>query len=408
MPKTTGSPEIDLPEAQDTVAAKNTSVPGREAPDTAATRVQKFYPRHTFENHARVASRDAPAAAGQARPPGPPGPLDGSKGKDGTRKSDSAAPDHGKLRLRSFEEAAGGGPPDQISEHDPAWHDETPRAGGQTAEEGSWDTQPEEDGGADASNSSVVPGTPNTPGPPDTEAPEERPEGSPGDTASLIQKKIDQRLEALASQVREDAYQHGLADGQKKAEGHLRATLFEEGRRAGLAESGKHEMILLEKLAQTIDKALEKLQAQNLETQAGTVRLVEALFERLYPAIARRHGHLELKEFSEKFAALLEPEPHLLIRLPTVARSVKETLEKRFEARIAQGRLRLELDANLGPSDCRALWRAGEVIRSVDTIWEDVKKTVRECLTDLHSGAKLGTTAGQLLPTQVPGREKQA
>jgi len=175
--------------------------------------------------------------------------------------------------------------------------------------------------------------------------------------------------------ARQQAYAEGVRDGQQAAAGErvhaVRLLLETLGK--SLAQAQRDLMVQAETIAEELARTL-------LATLCGSL-----------PDLCRAHAEPETRALIRRLMPGLAREPRLEIRVhPDLVAAVENEL-----AHLAQelpGKLDVVGDSKLEPTDLRANYQDGRVIRSSRQIWAEVRAQLEEF--------------GLLLPPATPDSEK--
>jgi flagellar assembly protein FliH len=189
-------------------------------------------------------------------------------------------------------------------------------------------------------------------------APEPEPEPEPSFTAA--------ELEAARAEGHAQGHAQGLAEGREAAAAAADQALTQ----ATDALAGA-----LERFAAADRQARERRDREALEVTVGLLR-------RLFPALARKHGHGEIEKVFQDALERLRDEPRVVVRC---ADRHLDPLRERVDGLAArlgyEGRVVLLADETMQPGDARVEWADGGVERDSARLWQDVERAVERALT---------------------------
>ncbi len=185
----------------------------------------------------------------------------------------------------------------------------------------------------------------------------------------------DERQRALRSYslseidaIRAGAFAEGKSAGQVDAQASF------ECRKAGALEAAAHGLAALMKSQAELDRDISRHAAA----------IGSALVRKLHPALARRHGLLEIEGLVGRCLERVRDEPRVVVRLnDAMLDELRPLLEEIGRAAGYDGRLVLIADDAIPGGDCRVEWADGGCERDCARLWEDIETVLERSLAGL-------------------------
>ncbi|ASG20926.1 FliH/SctL family protein [Nitrospirillum viridazoti] len=165
------------------------------------------------------------------------------------------------------------------------------------------------------------------------------------------------------------------------AQGHA------EGMQAGADQSA---LALANVLAQLQGSVGQLIQAEThgraLRAQ-NTIRMALAIVRKLFPAMVKRHGLVEVEASVNAFLAELSDEPRLLVRVhENWLAPIKEKIEDMAARQGFAGSVAVVADPRAGELDCKADWGDGGAERDVAALWAEIDRIAGNLGRPLEDG----------------------
>ncbi|GEM_PF-4770070 len=170
-----------------------------------------------------------------------------------------------------------------------------------------------------------------------------------------------------------------------------RAAAFEEGRRAGSEEAWSEAHAQIE---QSVTKALTVIgqQLQNIYSMVDeraaasytdSIAISVSMMQKMLPELARRHAAAEVEALVTDALTRLVDQPKITVFVhDSVADAVSECLGPVVEGLGYEGRLILQVDDHMEPSDAAIEWGGGGSERDTKRIWAEIERILRTYFGD--------------------------
>ena len=156
-------------------------------------------------------------------------------------------------------------------------------------------------------------------------------------------------------------------------------TAYENGRKAGLAEQGAEQNLLLEQIDKSLQNAMVEAEKIKEELSSQFKGLAAVLIEKFIPTLAKEQAEELLKKFLEENFSNFKSEAKLSFYFnPDIIVKAQEIVARLAHKSDYEGKIALHKDASLGLSDCLVEWENGGVehlsnklLEKVDNLLED-------------------------------------
>ena len=160
---------------------------------------------------------------------------------------------------------------------------------------------------------------------------------------------------------------------------------FEAGRKEGLEANAevitKQISETLININETINSLFKAQENYNQELSHDANSLAISIFKKMMPALAKRHSFEEvdlvLNEAFEKF--IEEPKITLIVH-PDIANAIEERFGEIAKNRGYEGKIVIQTNENIGPSDCRIDWINGGTERNTTELWAEINSIIDQNL----------------------------
>lgn len=178
--------------------------------------------------------------------------------------------------------------------------------------------------------------------------------------------------EELAA-AREEGFRNGYREGQEK------------GRQAAWEKFKVDTDQIAVNHLRAISAQIEKLQAENAQQSEEifqtALSVSYSITKKMLPSLEEKNGLSEVQEVVKSCIHKLYKEPKITIR---VSNDIVDALAKRLKNILAQagfeGKLVLQADETMSPSDVQLLWMDGGAERNSDIIWQAIEEAVARAL----------------------------
>ena len=184
------------------------------------------------------------------------------------------------------------------------------------------------------------------------------------------------------------------------AEARARADGYETGRSEAIAEHERQIAQALATIGQRLGDLIAGEAAARADRERTAIALTRSVLEKLFPALARNAGFVEISALLARYLREAIDEPRLVLRVPdAVFEAAQQQLAPLADAAGYAGKVVLLADETLGASDCRIEWADGGAERDLGGTWADIETALaRAC--DTPDGAAV--PAGPASPPAAP------
>ena len=164
-------------------------------------------------------------------------------------------------------------------------------------------------------------------------------------------------------------------------------TAYENGRKAGLAEQGAEQNLLLEQIDKSLQNAMAEAEKIKEELSSQFKGLAAVLIEKFIPTLAKEQAEELLKKFLEENFSNFKSEAKLSFYFnPDIIVKAQEIVARLAHKSDYEGKIALHKDASLGLSDCRVEWENG----GVEVNMKQMQKEAEALLDDRNNKTKEG------------------
>lgn len=175
-----------------------------------------------------------------------------------------------------------------------------------------------------------------------------------------------------------------------------RASSYEQGRSdAVAAEKASREQYIAEQLShiETAFKNLASAEKTRIAAyEAESLRLAQAIFERLFPGLNEKNGLSEIQRVIRSVLESQSDQPEIIIDVHHDDEGdIRVLIEHLRETLHLAGRITVQGQDGLGKGDCRLRWKDGGAERSATRLAARIERVLKEMLADrplLHDNEK--------------------
>lgn len=162
---------------------------------------------------------------------------------------------------------------------------------------------------------------------------------------------------------------------------------FEAGKQEGLttnAESLNSQINeTLVQIDQKLTAAFQTQDALNEVLGRSALSVAKGICRKMLPALSQQHSFDEVdRVVTEVFVKLVE-EPRVTIHIhPTLSEDLEVRVKELSASKGYQGKIILQADETMQPSDCKVEWSNGGSERNSQSIWDEITAIVERNLGD--------------------------
>ena len=162
---------------------------------------------------------------------------------------------------------------------------------------------------------------------------------------------------------------------------------FEHGKREGLNEAHKsfekQTEVLLEMIARDIQTLFQEEDQRARLYEAEAVRLADAIFKKLFPALNERHGLDEIHNIIETIVTAQPEAPEIILYVAAdFTEKVAQHVAENTHIQSLSGTITVKADPKLEAGDCRLSWKDGGGLRDISRLSSQIAKEIEVLLAD--------------------------
>lgn len=185
-------------------------------------------------------------------------------------------------------------------------------------------------------------------------------EGSPESYAKAKEPTYSQ---AQLDAAKEEAYQLGLAAGQKSE----------------TEKQQQHIASLLSLVGQKIGLLLAEAETARGQELAGIAEIATAIARKVMPHYTEQHGLQEITAILSQVLREMNREPRLVVRVSeAIFDIVSDQIKTLSEQHAYAGKVVVIAEANMAPSDCLVEWADGGIERDIKSLWQEIDRAMAQ------------------------------